>query len=259
MPSPDAGRSEEHTVPADQQLPPSIVRRAATIARGPYACPNCECPTFTEPPVPWIGLRDYLVRCEVCERPIAVRVDADRIRRRRGLRAYADWPDMYEPVAELLDRRDLRAFAARVACAVPVPVVLAVLALLAGMHGAPFVLLVAAAIVASSMWAPAVVAGVWGASLERSLGIRTARRKRRHQPLDVIEVAPGRWDQWMREERRRRHEVADHPHAVLRELERVLDDRELRRVRALAQRGEVPPTHLLDLLRFRRSWRADVA
>jgi hypothetical protein len=81
----------------------------------------------------------------------------------------------------------------------------------------------------------------------------------RHQPLDVIEVAPGRWDQWMREERRRRHEVADHPHAVLRELERVLDERELRRVRALAQQGEVPPTHLLDLLRFRRSWNATVA
>ena len=246
-------------MPAEKQLPPSIVRRAARIARGPYACPNCECPTFTEPPVPWIGLRDYLVRCDACERPIAVRVDAERISRRRGLRAYTDWPDMYEPVAELLDRRDVRAFAARVACAAPVPAIVAILALLAGASQPLFVLLVAGAIIAGSLWGPAAIAGIWGASLERSLGIRTARRKRRHQPLDVIEVAPGRWDQWMREERRRRHEVADHPQAVLRELERVLDERELRRVRALAQQGEVPPTHLLDLLRFRRSWGATVA
>jgi hypothetical protein len=246
-------------VRTDDQLPPSIVRRAAVIARGPYACPNCDQPTWTEPPVPWVGLRDYLVRCEACERPISVRVDRERIQRRRGLRAYTDWPDMYEPVTELLDRRDLRAFAARVACAAPAPILVAAVALAAGASHALFVVAVAAAIIVGAMWGPAVAAGAWGASIERSLGMRTARRRRRHQPLDVIEVAPGRWDQWMREERRRRHEVADHPHDVLRELERVLDDRELRRVRALAERGEVPPTHLLDLLRFRRAWNSRVA
>lgn len=243
----------------EDQLPPSIVRRAAVIARGPYACPNCECPTWTEPPVPWVELRDYTVRCDVCERPIAVRVDRDRIVRRRGLRAYTNSVDMYEPVAELLDRRDLRAFAARVACAAPVQMVVAAAALLAGASLSRLVLLVAAAIIVGSLWGPAVVAGIWGASIERSLGITTKRRRRRHQPLDVIEVAPGRWDQWMREERRRRHEVAAHPEAVLRELERVLDERELRRVRTLFEQGEVPSTHMLDLIRFRRSWSASVA
>jgi hypothetical protein len=246
-------------VPVEEQLPPSIVRRAAVIARGPFACPNCECPTWTEPPVPWVELRDYVVRCDNCERPINVRVDRERIVRRRGLRAYTNSVDMYEPVAELLDRRDLRAFAARVACAAPLPMVVASLALLAGARGSHLVLVIALAIIVGSMWGPALVAGIWGASIERSLGIRTERRRRRHQPLDVIEVAPGRWDQWMREDRRRRQEVTEHPQAVLRELERVLDERELRRVRALAERGEVPPTHLLDLIRFRRSWSASVA
>jgi hypothetical protein len=69
-----------------------------------------------------------------------------------------------------------------------------------------------------------------------------------------VEVEAGRWDQWTREERRRERERAEQPEAVLRELERVLDERELRRVRAMAVHGEVPPGHLDDLLRFRRSW-----
>ena len=242
-----------------EDLPPSIVRRAAAIARGPYACPNCECPTWTEPPVPWVGLRDYVVRCDVCERPIAVRVDHERIRRRRGLRAYTNTIDMYEPVTELLDRRDVRAFAARVASAAPIPILVGALAITGGARGGGLALLVAAAIMVGSMWGPALVATAWGHSVERAMGLQVARRRRRHQPLDVIEVAPSSWNSWLREERRRAREVADHPHAVLRELERVLDDRELRRVRTLAEQGEVPPTHLLDLLRFRRSWSARVA
>jgi vacuolar-type H+-ATPase subunit I/STV1 len=85
-----------------------------------------------------------------------------------------------------------------------------------------------------------------------------ARALRRAAPAGTIEVERGRWDQWQREEKLRARERAEHPDAVLRELERVLDERELRRVRVLAERGEVPAEHLDDLLRYRRPWAAEV-
>ena len=66
-----------------ETIPHSLVLRAAAIARGPHACPTCESPTFAEPPIPWTDLRDYVVQCEVCERPISVRVDRSRVLRRR--------------------------------------------------------------------------------------------------------------------------------------------------------------------------------
>lgn len=238
-----------------EPLPPSIVRRAAAIARGPHACPSCECPTWTEPPVPWTDLRDYIVRCDACERPIAVRIDRDRVLRRgRAPREAMREPGMFDPVAELLDRRDRRAFVARVLAAMPIP--LALVALVAALGAGPVVVGIATVvgIALGSCWGPALLAAAWGTMLEASSGAVRAVREHRHQPTGVVEVESGRWDQWMREERRRERERAERPEAVLIELERVLDERELRRVRALAERGEVPPEALEDLLRFRRSW-----
>lgn len=236
-------------------LPPSIVRRAAAIARGPHACPACEAPTWAEPPVPWVDVRDYVVRCDSCERPVTVKVDRDLVLQRRSApRDVADQPGMYDPVAELLDRRGRRAFWGRVAATLVPPVVLASCVLGAGGDPRLAWLLGAAAILPSSMWAPGAIARAWGGLLTQRARMRSTWRSRQHHQEHVVELEPARWDQWAREEKRRQRERAEQPEAVLRELERVLDDRELRRVRALAEQGAVPPEHLDDLLRFRRTW-----
>jgi len=242
-----------------ETIPHSLVLRAAAIARGPHACPTCESPTFAEPPIPWTDLRDYVVQCEVCERPISVRVDRSRVLRRRELPAHLRGRDVsgYDPVGELLDTRGAGAFATRLLAALVLPLAAALVALRLG--AAPTQVFAASivAIVPGALWVPAVLATTFhaiGAALRRIAN--RARTLLRRQPAQAatIEVAPGRWDQWMREERLRERERHEHPEAVLRELERVLDSRELHRVRALAERGEVPADHLDDLVRFRRTW-----
>ncbi len=245
--------------PSDS-MPPGIVRRAATIARGPHACPTCECPTWAEPPVPWTDLRDYVVRCESCERPIAIRIDRRRILRRgavpRHLRAGLD----HDSVAELLDTRGRRAFALRLLIA-SLPVALLVASLVAA-GAAPYVVLLAGvlAILPAAAWCPAAVGialdelrRVAAFAVER-VGARLVRDPRQVAP---VEVARGRWDQWQREQRVRARDRALHPEALLEELERVLDDRELHRVRVLAERGDVPAAHLDDLLQHRRAFGND--
>ncbi len=245
-------------MPAVEPIPYALARRAAAIARGPHACPTCESPTFAEPPVPWTGLRDYVVRCDSCERPMAVRVDRARVLRRNAAPRHVRLsPELHDPVAELLDTRGARAFATRLLAALVLPVAVAAVALQAG--GDPLAALLFATVAAlpSSLWGPALLA----------LAIEESARGTRHvqrivatrfggapRQATAIEVVPGRWDQWLREEKLRERERYEDPEAVLRELERVLDDRELRRVRALAERGEVPFDHLDDLLRFRRAW-----
>lgn len=242
-----------------ETMPPSIVRRAAAIARGPHPCPSCECPTWAEPPVPWTSLRDYLVRCDACERPLLVRVDRDAVLRRGAAPAsVAADPEMYDPVRELLERRDRRAFVARVVIAAALPLLVVALAWRAGVAPLVAAACCAALVVPSALWAPALAASAWGVILRWCRQLSGAVPRRREQ-VAIVEVARGRWDQLLREERRRQRDRAEHPDAVLRELERVLDERELRRVRALAERGEVPPAHLDDLLRYRRSWAATVA
>jgi len=231
-------------------LPESIVRRAATVARGPHACPTCAAPTWAEPPVPWSGLRDYVVRCDACERPLAVRVDRTLVLRRdAGERSRT--AGMVDPITERLDARGIMPFLWRCAAAALVPVLLVTATIAAG-GGARAAMLVALLVTApSAAFAPAVVALALARVTERARGMRV--RPRTGGPIQIM---PARWDQWLREEHSRARERSEQPEAVLRELERVLDDRELRRVRALAERGEVPADHLADLLRFRRSWRS---
>ncbi len=240
-------------MPADAPVPAGIVRRAAAIARGPHACPSCECPTWAEPPVPWTDLRDYVVRCDACERPIAIRIDRDRILHRGAVPAHLRAGAGIDAVSELLDTRGMRAFGLRLLVVATAPALVALLAWSLG-ASVPGMLLVAGLVVLpAALWLPALVATAFAAVAHAArLAVRGIRRRPR--PVDTIEVAPGRWDQWQREQKLRERDRAEHPEAVLRELERVLDERELRRVRLLAERGEVPAEHLDDLLRFRRTW-----
>lgn len=241
-----------------EAIPHALVQRAAAIARGPHACPSCDSPTFAEPPVPWTDLRDYVVRCDSCERPIAVRVDRTRVLRRHAVPAHLRHdPALNDPVTELLDTRGRRAFALRLLAALVLPIVVAMLALQLGSDLITVLAVATAAILPGVLWGPALIAMLVASAAERVRRMHASIVDRfRTAPRQdaTIEVAPGRWDQWLREEKLRQRERHEHPDAVLRELERVLDDRELRRVRALAERGEVPPDHLDDLLRFRRTW-----
>lgn len=245
-------------MPIVEPIPHALVRRAAAIARGPHACPNCECPTFAEPPVPWTDLRDYVVRCHACERPIAVRVDRDRVLRRNAAPRHVRLaPDLHDPVAELLDTRGRRAFAMRLLAALVLPILVGMVALQASTAPLAALALATVATLPGAIWGPALLALVATAVAARARRIGAmvaARLDRAPRQESTIEIAPGRWDQWLREEKLRQRERHEHPDAVLRELERVLDDRELRRVRALAEHGEVPFDHLDDLLRFRRTW-----
>ena len=245
-------------MPVDEPIPHVAVRRAAAIARGPHACPTCEAPTFAEPPVPWTDLRDYVVRCEACERPIAVRVDRTRIvRRRAAARHVHRAPATHDPVSELLDARGRRPFLMRLLAALVLPVAVASIALQAGASPLTALALATVAAIPVSLWCPAVLMLAADRVAREAGRARVAVDDRLHRAPRLehpVEVAPGRWDQWLREERRREREREEHPDAVLRELERVLDPRELRRVRALAEHGVVPPDHLDDLLRFRRTW-----
>ncbi|MCW2924993.1 MAG: hypothetical protein JWM98_2397 [Thermoleophilia bacterium] len=235
-------------------LPPSVVSRAAAIARGPHACPSCEAPTWTEPPVPWTGLRDYVVRCDACERPVTVRVDRAALERGEG-GSGVETAGMVDPVTELLDRRGVVGFVRRVAAAAVVPMTMCLLALAAGGGPALALLLAAVAVAPGALWGPALVA----LALDRVRRALAGVRGRSGTQSAVVVVEPARWDGWTREERLRERERAADPEAVLRELERVLDPRELRRIRALAEGplggGELAAEHLEDLLRFRRSWR----
>jgi len=235
-------------------MPPSLVRRAAAIARGPHACPNCERPTWAEPPVPWVGLRDYVVRCDGCERPLAVFVDRDAIVRRGASNQHhsANAPGMYDPVAELLDQRELRAFARRVLAASPLPILAAGALLLLGASPVATFVVAMLVVVPAALYGPAALVGSWAAG---RAWLRTRLRRQHLGDGRIVSIELARWDQWHREEQRHEREWIEQPDAVFEELERVLDERELRRVRALAQRGEVPEANLGDLVRFRRSWR----
>lgn len=240
-------------------VPPELVRRAATIARGPHACPSCESPTWAEPPVPWVDLRDYVVQCDACERPLAVRVDRDRMLGAGALPRHLRREEDQDATMELLDTRGGRAFALRVLAAGALPVVAGALAWELGAPVPAAIGVAAAASVPGSLWGPALVATAVdharrGVRRSRAAGRRILRRRPR--AAAAVEVAPGRWDQWSREQKLRERDRVEHPQAVLRELERVLDVRELRRVRLLAEQGAVPPDHLEDLLRHRRSWLA---
>ncbi len=245
-------------MPIVEPIPHALVRRAAAIARGPHACPTCECPTFAEPPIPWTDLRDYVVRCHNCERPISVRVDRDRVLRRNAVPRHVRLaPDLHDPVAELLDTRGRRAFTMRLLAALVLPVAVAAVALQGGASPLAALAVAMLAAIPGSLWGPALLALAVTDIARRIRDARAAfaiRLDRTPRQESTIEVAPGRWDQWLREEKLRQRERHEHPDAVLRELERVLDERELRRVRALAEHGDVPFDHLDDLLRFRRAW-----
>jgi hypothetical protein len=245
-------------MPIVEPIPHALVRRAAAIARGPHACPTCESPTFAEPPVPWTDLRDYVVRCDACERPVAVRVDRARVLRRNAVPRHVRLaPELHDPVSELLDTRGRRAFALRLLAALVLPITVAAIALQVGAAPLDALLLATITVLPASLWGPAALALlVTGITTRVRAATSTlaARLDRTPRQESTIEVAPGRWDQWLREEKLRQRERHEHPDAVLRELERVLDERELRRVRALAERGEVPFDHLDDLLRFRSAW-----
>ncbi len=236
----------------ETEPPDSILRRAAAVARGPHAGPSCDAPTWAEPPVPWTSLRDYVVRCDSCDRPIAVRVDRDLVRRRDAAgHAVAD-ANPVDPVTERLHARGVRGFAWRCLAAALAPLVLAGCAAQAGGDARTILLVALVSILPSAAYAPAAVAlGVAALRARTWRGLR-----RRGRTTSPVELSAARWDQWHREERVRERERRARPDAVLRELERVLNERELRRVRMLAERGDVPADHLDDLLRFRRAWRS---
>lgn len=249
-------------MPQTAQLPHRSVRRAAVIARGPHACPHCECPTWTEPPVPWTDLRDFVVRCDACERPITVRIDRDRIMHRGAVPTSRRAEAGVDAVDELLDTRGATAFALRLLAASTFPIFTATLAFSLGATILASLAVAAIGVVPAALWMPALVAAA-ASSLRgsaRSLVDRLRRHSRQqHGPRETIEVVAGRWDQWLHEEKVRARDRAEFPEVVLVELERVLDERELRRVRLLAERGEVPAGHLEDLLRYRRTWNGAAA
>ena len=248
-------------MPDSDAMPPGIVRRAATIARGPHACPTCECPTWAEPPVPWTDLRDYVVRCDSCERPISIRIDRHRILRRGAVPRHVRAGLEQDSVSELLDTRGRRAFAVRLLVAAAPIALLAAVLLRLEVGAATMAVLVLAAIVPAVLWVPAlcaIAADELEAASTRAMVTIRERLHRAPRRAGVVDVAPGRWDQWLREQRVRERDRADHPDALLQELERVLDERELRRVRALAERGVVPASHLDDLLRHRRAFAHDL-
>lgn len=225
---------------------PSEVSRAAALARGPHACPMCSAPTWTEPPVPWTGLRDYVVRCTSCERPIQVRIDQHRVVRRADSLSPPRGVD--DRIDRFLDDRGHGAFSRRLGASATLLVLyLGLVAQLGGDIGA---LAIAAlpGILGAALLGPALVATGLHALANAAAALQ---RRSLERP---VEVGPARWHQWLREERRRILDRAEQPDAVFVELERVLDPRELRRVRELAVHGEVPIENLDDLLSFRRSW-----
>lgn len=179
-----------------QAMPASIVRRAAAVARGPHACPSCGHPTWTEPPANWSDLRDYVARCERCERPVVVATEPARLARAslQSLRLLDD-PRAFDPQSELLDRMDPRAFFVRVAVAGVGPAGGAALVAAAGGSANVATAVALALVVPSSLFAPGLVAQVrsrlvalW---LERTSRGRTGGRS--------ITVLPGRWEAWRRE------------------------------------------------------------
>ncbi len=233
-------------------VPAAVVHRAAMVARGPRACPHCECPTWTEPPVPWTGLRDYVTRCDWCERPVVVRIDRARIMRRRSAPATSQVPS--DAVSELLDTPGARAFAHRALAGFGVLVLVGALLLRAGASPQLVSALLLVFVVPTALWAPSLMATCFSAFAARirSARVRARRAARlRPAPREMVEVATGRWDQWLREERVRERDRMEHPDALLRELDRVLDDRELRTVRRLAEHGDVQSEQIDDLLRLR--------
>ncbi|MBC7461581.1 MAG: hypothetical protein H7287_09500, partial [Thermoleophilia bacterium] len=130
-----------------QAISPEVVRRAAKIAHGPHTCPWCSGPTRTDPPLPWRGLRDYLVPCEACERPILVQIRRERIARKRvTVRLGEPAPHgVREHVGELLAAPGTGGLLRRTAAALPWVVSLGLLvAVVGGGRGVVTLLMLAA-------------------------------------------------------------------------------------------------------------------
>ena len=240
-------------MPTASVTSPEVARRAAMLARGPHACPWCGGPTRTDPPVPWHGLRDYLVPCEACDRPVLVKVRRERISRgvvtvrlANGATRTRD-----EHVEELLREPGRRGMLQRELAAASL--VLLAFALVRGGSGSTGLAGFAALLTV-------LPASLWGATLMGELAgvadeVRTRVRQRlRSRP---VQLACGRVDQWSREMRYRRAELEADPDAVFAELECILEPRELQRVREMTARGEVPLARLDPLLRRRRCWTYD--
>jgi hypothetical protein len=197
-------------------------------------------------------MRDYIAQCDACERPLHVRIDQDRIVRRSILVDLARDLPVSDPVSTLLDTKTRRAFWSRVVWAAMFVCLAAGAAILLGASRSVVIGVVLVAVIPAAMWAPALAASIEG--YVRGALTQTRRRGVRRSDAPV-ELSVARWDQWIRETRIRERDQLANPELVLRELERVLDDRELRRVRAMAASGEVPSSSLEDLLRYRRTWR----
>ncbi|MCW2973036.1 MAG: hypothetical protein JWN72_1309 [Thermoleophilia bacterium] len=233
-----------------EAISPEVVRRAARIAHGPHTCPWCSGPTRTDPPLPWRGLRDYLVPCEACDRPILVKIRRERIARKRVTVRLGEpaLHGVHEHVGELLAAPGGSGLLRRVAAALPWVVLFGLL--VGGLGGGRILVALAmlAAVVPAAMWGP-VITGTLVGTADRLTS--PLQRRSRAQP---VQLAKGRFDQWAREEQHRSVELREDPDAVFAELALVLDHRELRRVRELTAQGEVPLAHLDDLLRRRRGW-----
>jgi hypothetical protein len=229
---------------------PEITRRAAKLAHGPHTCPWCSGATRTDPPLPWRGLRDFLVPCEACERPILVQIRRERIAKRAVTVRLGDPArhGVHEHVGELLAAPGPRGLLRRTCSALPWLAVLAGLLIGAGIGHTFGAVVLIAAILPVAMFGPIASATVVGA-VDRLMS--PLQRRSRSAPVQLVR---GRFDQWQREAEHRRIELAEDPDAVFAELALVLDHRELRRVRELTARGEVPLAHLDDLLRRRRGW-----
>jgi len=185
--------------------------------------------------------------CELCERPLQVRVDPARLTDRDIARARERSRPDRDPLDALLEAPGERGFARRFGAAFLVLAVGAAI-VLAGTHSVVLALFAALLLaLPAAAWGPALVAQTFGRLLRRIVAEPLARRAVR----PPVWITTGRWDQWLREGLTRERERAEQPEAVLVQLARVLDERELRRVRALAVEGVVPAAQLDELLRMR--------
>lgn len=229
-------------------------------ARGPHACPCCGCPTWTDPPVPWVDYRDFVVQCGACERPISVRVDRDIALTNQKVFKH-QYGAKSKAVDSFLDGRGWRTFVIRCIAAALLPAFCGIVAYQLGATALSSWAAAVIVVIPSALWMPALLASMLiGGWIRARLLIGQLRRLRyragKHK--GVVELTVGRWDQWHREQRLRDRDRREHPDAVLQELSHTLSDRELRRVRWLATNGDVSPDSLEDLLRYRRSWRSGV-
>lgn len=238
-----------------QQPSRALLEQAEALARGPHPCPGCEHPLWSDPPVPWTGLRDYVVRCECCMRPVQVRIDRNALH--PGLHAastvvHPDHGRSGEGTGgvDLLTRSGQSGFRRRLLAAAAVVGAVLLVALVAGL--APF----AAGILATASIVPAALLGPTLAATLLAADSRARRMLARRPtiPGAPVSVHAARWDQWLREVRVRRAERDSD--ALLEELGRHVDPRELARIHRLISSGAVPASHLDDLVHFRRSFAA---